>query len=202
MPTSGGARFGRGAGTLISILGVCILALLALGLNAYISGWPGIRSERLLRSGETLTTTSGLSLVIPEGWEGRYVKYYRFPAWLPIGDSADLARGDMAELRRHDEAPGLTVTILSLRRDGRAARRLISETAGAALPTGETFSALVSSSVDSSASASVRVLASVSPKHDIALMMITGAGVVNPGQAAGLVWEALSIEGVDAPWSD
>ena len=51
--------------------------------------WDGASQTRTLRSGDTITLESGLTLTVPDTWEGSYTRYYDLPSWLPLGENAN-----------------------------------------------------------------------------------------------------------------
>ncbi|MBI5232227.1 MAG: hypothetical protein HY876_08700 [Coriobacteriales bacterium] len=65
---------------------VAIIAVVAAAAWVFVA-WDGVRSERELAPGDTLTLESGITLTVPPGWGGRQTRYYRVPLWLPIGQS-------------------------------------------------------------------------------------------------------------------
>ncbi|MCL4079717.1 hypothetical protein MX659_08985 [Coriobacteriia bacterium Es71-Z0120] len=107
-------------------LAAAVVALL-VGANVWLGGWSGVRAEKVLSAGQSLVMDSGVTLTVPEGWSGRWVRYWHVPLWLPVGDAADLGRSDYVLLKGEAGGEQVMVSITSFRRGGKGAQRVLSQ---------------------------------------------------------------------------
>jgi len=183
---------------MVRVVGACVFAIAAVGLVAFTTGWDGVRSESVLVEGKDVVTSSGVGFSIPVGWTGRKVSYWSLPLWIPLGDSADLARTDVVYLSGSVSDVPLEIVVTSFRRGGDAAESILDE-----------LQASSNESIDSAGGWLVvpkgesttrsRVVLSGRRRGDVVLLTISSAVPIGEVEGAELAWRALKVTGVDMP---
>lgn len=184
---------------LIILVLIGLVVLVTGVLQAAATGWAGVRSQRALAPGERVSLSSGLKVTIPDGWSGEFIRYWPVPLWIPVGDAADLARREEIIASGVLLGESTEIRVLSLRRGGQAAERVLSRLpVDGRVSRGTPFVGLLPSSTYQDMRV-VTVVVDRGTKSDIALVTLSSSAAIEPDPVARLAWEVLSIEGAELP---
>lgn len=81
-----------------------VAVLLIAGIFAFF--WEGSTSYRVLGPDDSVVLDSGVSLRVPQGWEGFHERFAHLPAWLPLGENRGMRRSEYLLLRESTTADG------------------------------------------------------------------------------------------------
>ena len=168
------------------IVGVAtvLTALLIAGILAFV--WEGSTTHRELGPGDSVVLDSGVSLLVPQDWEGFYERFAHLPTWLPLGENRSMKRSEYLLLREsapadegvhfmfvsynHDERPPIDEPVLA-EGDGTTVYGVVGDTA-----------VWVEATLPDSSTGFVRV-----------------ALLDDPATSLGDVWKLLGLRGIPVP---